>query len=359
MSCQRALIDDYFLCFLLKVCVLMYLGADLSFVNEIDDVGGVYYHQQQARDAFELLHDFGANIVRVRLWHTPTVTSYSTLMDVKRTITRAKALGLAVLLDFHYSDHWADPAKQIIPAAWAHLSDLSALENALYDYTHHVLVELTAEGLAPEFVQVGNEINTEMLLDAPPTDEPIRWPRNVQLINAGIEAVRDAAPQARVILHIAQPENIVWWFDAALAAGVRDFDIIGLSYYPKWSVCGIDEAAQTIGTARARYHKDVMLVEAAYPWTLTPGSVTDHLLGEDALLPQYPATPQGQRRFLTDLTQATLNHGGMGVIYWEPAWISTPSKPSHWENATFFDYEGRVHEGIQFLTHRYQQRTLE
>ncbi|MBZ0318877.1 MAG: arabinogalactan endo-1,4-beta-galactosidase [Anaerolineae bacterium] len=337
----------------------MYLGADLSFVNELDDLGGVFYLQQQPRDAFALFHECGANIVRVRLWHTPTVTTYSTLTDVKRTISRAKSLSMAVMLDFHYSDHWADPAKQIIPAAWAHLTDLSALENALYDYTHHVLVELITAGLSPEFVQIGNEINTEILLDAPPTDAPIRWPRNARLINAGIEAVRDAAPQARVILHIAQPENLFWWFDDATAAGVVDFDVIGLSYYPKWSQCGLDEAAQTIGKARERYQKDVMLVETAYPWTLTPGSENDHLLGADALLPEYPATPQGQRRFLTDLTQATLNHGGLGVVYWEPAWISVPAKPSHWENATFFDYQGRVHEGIQFLAHRYEQRTLE
>ncbi|MBI5929844.1 MAG: glycosyl hydrolase 53 family protein [Chloroflexi bacterium] len=337
----------------------MYLGADLSFVNEIDDLGGVFYHQQQARDAFELFHDFGANIVRVRLWHTPTVTTYSTLADVKRTLRRAKILDMAVLLDFHYSDHWADPEKQIIPAAWAKLPDLLALENAVYDYTHHVLLELSAEGLTPEFVQVGNEINTEILMTAPPTGAPINWARNVRLINAGIEAVRDASPQSRVLLHIAQPENIIPWFDAAISAGVSDFDIIGLSYYPKWSAYGIAGMAEAIGQVRERYHKEVMLVETAYPWTLTPNAVSEYLLGEDALLPEYPATPAGQCRFLTDLTQATLNSGGMGVIYWEPAWISVPSKPSHWENAAFFDYQSRVHEGIQFLTHRYEQRTLE
>lgn len=95
----------------------MYLGADLSYVNEVEQLGGVFFEDGSARDPFAILQGRGANIARVRLWHTPTWTAYSTLSDVQRTITRAKALGMAVMLDIHYSDTWADPAKQIIPAA--------------------------------------------------------------------------------------------------------------------------------------------------------------------------------------------------------------------------------------------------
>jgi arabinogalactan endo-1,4-beta-galactosidase len=335
----------------------MYLGADLSYINEIEDLGGVFYQDGHTKDPFQILKDYGANIVRVRLWHTPTWTNYSTFADVQRTIRRAKTLGMTILLDFHYSDTWADPAKQIIPAAWASLTDLAELEKAVYDYTYQVLLVLETEGLTPEFVQVGNEINTELMLDGPHAGQPINWRRNARLINAGIQAIRHASQvikiQPSVMLHIAQPENVIAWFDDALAAGVHDFDVIGLSYYPKWSTYNLQQATQTIADTRTRYGKDVMVVETAYPWTLELGQADSHLIGADCLLPTYPATPQGQRQFLTDLTQATFDNGGSGVIYWEPAWISTAPKSSIWENATFFDYEGRVHEGIRFLSHAY------
>jgi arabinogalactan endo-1,4-beta-galactosidase len=342
-----------------KEC-FMYLGGDLSYVNEVEDHGAVFFDKGQAQDLFKIMKDYSANIVRVRLWHAPTWTAYSDLADVKRTIQRAKALDMAVMLDFHYSDTWADPAKQIIPAAWSQITELPLLEQAMYDYTLEVLLELEREGLMPEFVQVGNEINTEILMPGPYNDQPINWQRNAPLINAGIRAVRKAGESSsappRLILHIAQPENIVSWFDAALAAGVTDFDIIGLSYYPKWSVYSLEQALQTISDVRARYNKDLMLVETAYPWTQEVGRADSHLLAEDAVVPAYPATPRGQRQFLIDLTQGVYDHGGIGVVYWEPAWISTESHPSIWENSALFDYNGATHNGIEFLSHPYIKR---
>ena len=332
----------------------MFLGADLSYVNEVEHNGGVFYDRGRPTDPFCIFKNYGANIVRVRLWHTPTWTAYSTLADVQRTIRRAKALEMAVLLDIHYSDTWADPAKQIIPAAWSHINDLARLERAMHDYTLHVIRELARHDLTPDLIQIGNEINTEMLMPGPHDGSPINWQRNARLINAGIRAVRETAQftsiRPRVVLHIAQPENVVPWFDAALAAGIDDFDVIGVSYYPKWSTYAVPQVGQTLGEIRARYGRDVMIVETAYPWTLAPGAVEVHLLGGDAVLPDYPATPQGQRDFLLDLTQTTHENGGIGVIYWEPAWISTPHHPSIWENATFFDDRHEVHAGIEFLS---------
>jgi Arabinogalactan endo-1,4-beta-galactosidase len=281
----------------------MYLGADLSYVNEVEDCGGIFYEHGRAVDPFALLQAHGANIVRVRLWHTPTWTAYSNLPDVQRTIRRAKALGLTVLLDFHYSDTWADPGKQIIPAAWESLAQ-PQLEQAMYDYTLTVLVELHKLGLMPDFVQVGNEINTEILRPENTSGDPINWQRNAPLINAGIAGVRAAgqqtATQPRVMLHIAQPENLFGWFDAALAAGVTDFDQIGMSYYPKWSTCSVEESAQMLGAAGRRYGKETMIVETAYPFTQETGGVEDHLLGRDAVTPTYPASPEGQHQFLRD-----------------------------------------------------------
>ncbi len=335
----------------------MYLGGDLSYVNEVEDKGGSFFDKGQPKDVFAILKAHGATIARVRLWHTPLWTTYSNFADVQKTIRRAKTAGMAVLLDFHYSDTWADPAKQIIPKAWAEIDDLPSLGQALYDYTFNTLVELDQQHLMPDFVQVGNEINTELIMPEPYAGGEIHWERNAVLLQAGIKAVREAGVKAniqpQVMLHIAQPENIIPWFDDALAAGISDFDVIGMSYYPKWSVYSLQQAGELIGKARERFKKDLMVVETAYPWTNEPGTADSHLLAEDALLPDYPATPQGQRQFLIDLTRTTHDNGGNGVIYWEPAWISTPQSPSIWENAALFDYQHNVHEGIEFLSHSY------
>ena len=132
-----------------------YLGLDLSYVNEMDDCGAVYLENGQSRDAFELFSDHGANLVRARLWHNPDWTDYSTLADVTKTFLRAKEAGMATLLSIHYSDNWADPGKQQIPAAWAELTE-AELPDTLYQYTYDVLSELYAQGVLPTFVQIGN-----------------------------------------------------------------------------------------------------------------------------------------------------------------------------------------------------------
>ena len=336
-----------------------YLGVDLSYVNEMEDCGSEYRVNGTLTDPFVLFSDYGANLVRVRLWHTPTWTDYSTLDDVKKTIGRAKAQGMAVLLDFHYSDTWADPSKQIIPAAWADITDVDALAQAVYAYTFDVLMELDSENLMPDIVQVGNEINSEILRGEDESGYPINWDRNARLINAGIRAVRDAGPQ--VMLHIAKPEEVEGWLLAADRAGVTDFDIVGLSYYPGWSNFTVDATGRLINKLRHQFRKDVLIAETAYPWTL--GSVNEtagNILGNDFLLADYAATPQGQKQFLIDLTQSVLSNGGLGIVYWEPAWISTPcytlwGQGSPWENATFFDFrdQNNLHEGIEFLSVEY------
>ncbi|MCA9884699.1 MAG: glycosyl hydrolase 53 family protein [Anaerolineae bacterium] len=336
----------------------MFLGADVSYINEVEDLGVVFSQNGQPTDPFVILKDNGANIARVRLWHTPTWTAYSNLDDVERTLRRAKDVGMSLLLDFHYSDTWADPAKQIIPAAWANL-DEDQLVDALYAYTFDTLSHLHHSDLMPDFVQIGNEINTELLMPGHHVEGvQIRWPRNARLINAGVKAVRDInkqlGTQTRTILHIAQPEFVLWWFDEALQAGVRDFDIIGMSYYPKWSTYDLQEMGAVVAEACRRYGKQFMLVELAYPWTLEHYQSDEHLLSDDCLIEGYPATQEGQRRFLVDVTQTVKANGGMGVIYWEPAWISAPQRVSIWENSTLFDFKGAAHEGIKFFSYKYE-----
>lgn len=342
-----------------------YFGVDLSYVNEMEDCGAVYHVEGDARDPYVIFADYGANLVRVRLWHNPDWTAYSTLDDVMRSLRRAVDLGMATLLDFHYSDTWADPSKQIIPAAWADITDADALGDTVYQYTYDTLMRLDAAGLMPDMVQVGNEINSEILRPENASGYPINWERNAFLINRGIQAVRDAGEMAshapRVMLHIARPEEVEGWLLAAERAGVVDFDIIGLSYYVGWSNHTIQTVGGIITQLRYRFNKDVMIVETAYPWTLDAASESaGNILGRDFLAPGYPATPAGQRQFMTDLTQSVLSSGGLGVIYWEPAWVSTGcftlwGQGSHWENATFFDFrrDNELHEGIGYLRHAY------
>ncbi|MEZ5947379.1 MAG: glycosyl hydrolase 53 family protein [Hyphomonas sp.] len=341
----------------------IWLGSDLSYVNEMLDCGAVYRDGGVVKDPYRLFADRGNNLVRLRLWHTPDWTAYSTLEDVTRAIRASKAAGMQVLLDFHYSDNWADPGDQIIPAAWEGLDD-AALAGAVYDYTYSVLSGLAAEGLMPDMVQVGNETNTEVMLPANvPEDTPINWVRNAQLLGAGLKAVRDAGLAAGApplaMLHIAQPEYAEPWFDDAAAHGLTDFDIIGLSYYPKWSTEDMEGLSDTIRRLRQKYGKEVIVVETAYPFTLENKDEAGNILGEDSLIEDYPATVDGQRRFLIDMTEAVLSADGSGVVYWEPAWVSTNcstrwGKGSHWENAGFFDYEDtNATEAFDFLTHDY------
>lgn len=327
-----------------------YFGADLSYVNEMEDCGAVYRKDGQARDPYGLFAEMGTNLVRVRIWHDAEWTNYSDLDDARETIRRARAAGMEVLLDFHYSDDWADGDKQIVPKAWRSMrDDTPALAQAVYDYTFNTLRALDAEGLMPDQVQVGNETNPEMMgeVDWKTTRPGINWERNAALFNAGIKAVRDAGAQSSiqplVMLHIAQPENVEPWFADAWKHGVTDFDLIGVSYYRKWSTQGLDGLEQTINRLRHRYPAEVVVVETAYPFTTDSADNSPNLLGEDSLLPGYPATYEGQRQYMHDLTQRVKFAGGVGVVYWEPAWVSTPcstrwGQGSNWENATYFDW---------------------
>ena len=326
-----------------------YAGVDLSYVNEMEDCGAEYRVRGVRKDPYEIFAAAGANLVRLRLWNSPDWTHYSTEADVTRSIERAHQAGMKVLLDFHYSDDWADPQKQTIPKAWAaDIDDPDKLAAHVYEYTRDVLARLNAKGLLPYMVQVGNEINTQMLRAADTTGKPIDWTRNAKILNAGVRAVREAhaadGSSPKVMLHVAQPENVEPWFAHAVAAGVRDFDYIGVSYYRKWSTLDLPQAEKALQRVNQRFNRPIIVVEVSYPFTLRDaGDKAPNLLGADSLHDRYPATLRGQQRFMNDVVQMTLRVGGVGVVYWEPAWVSTKCSTrwgtgSHWENATLFDF---------------------
>lgn len=355
------------------------MGADLSYVNQILDHGGVYRDSSAVENPYKIFSEYGTNVIRLRLWHDPEWTAtvyegsgnqqYSNLADVTRSIREAKAQGMAVNLDFHYSDFWADPSTQRIPEAWATITDLEVLKDSVYSYTRQTLQALDAEGLMPEFVQVGNETNCGMMITEAPADFPElnvcdgNWQEAGEVFNSGIQAVRDMAAQSevdtRIILHIAQPENVEWWFDnMTTAGGVTDFDIIGFSYYSPYSDTPLDQISSEVETFRTRFGKDVMIVETAYPWTLDNADNYNNIFAEDDLVEGYPASREGQENYMAELTRQVIAGGGSGVMYWEPGWITSNLKDpwgtgSSWENNAFFDFQGNVHIGIDYMTEDY------
>ncbi|MBT1687662.1 glycoside hydrolase family 53 protein [Dawidia soli] len=355
---------------------LTYYGADLSYVNQIEEHGGVYKDDGQQQSPYAIFKNHGTNLVRLRLWHNPAWTKeiygadgtkmYSDLKDVEASIRRAREQGMEVLLDFHYSDTWADPAAQDVPAAWANITELDVLKDSVYNYTFKTLRYLDGQGLMPELVQIGNETNCGILFTDAPAGFPTcnvcegKWAETGAVINRAIDAVRDAtdasSTKTKVILHIADPKNVKWFFDnLTTTGGVTDFEIIGFSYYPLWhTTITPDKLSETIAGFKTAYSKDVMILETAYPWTMETNDSYTNLFGSDPILPGYSYTRQGLEKLLTDMAQEVHDGGGLGMIYWEPAYISSNMKDaggtgSSWENCAFFDFSGNAIPAIDYM----------
>ncbi len=349
------------------------MGADLSFVNQIEDYGGVYKVNGQPQEVFSIFKNNGCNNVRVRLWCNPQWVKaiadgklYSDLADVEKTMRRAKNAGMSVNLDLHYSDDWADPNKQLTPEAWKNLP-LQILKDSVYNYTLAVLNYFKQKNLVPEMIQVGNETNFGMLwpVGIVVDDSDSSWKNFGVLLNSGIKAVRDFSKRSKVkpqiILHVAQLQFAPEWTEKiTTVAGVHDFDILGLSHYYKWStVHPMKEVGDTIRMLKTKYHKKVMVVETAFPWTFDGADTYNNLFGDPKELVGYTAGKQEQLDYLTQLTQTIISAGGSGIMYWEPAWITSPmhdrwGSGSSWENAALFDFEGNVLPGMGFMTSLYK-----
>lgn len=344
--------------------------ADLSYVNEMLDAGVRYRSADGAvKEPYALFEEIGIQMVRVRLWHNPKWSEgYSTFEDVVRTIRSAKAAGMQVMLNFHYSDNWTDPGKQVVPSAWAeHVDDQETLGTLMYDYTVKTLYDLDALGLMPELVQIGNE-NDNGIMNAEPWSEGFQmdWERQIHLFNCGIRAVRDVSKstkiQPKVIVHVAKSENLEHWFTNAFDAGLDKIDYIGVSFYTPWTITSCEQLGEMVNRWRHLFQTQVFVVEAAYPWTLLSGDdQASNMLGRNALQRGYKATTMGQLNFMKDLTQILITNGCAGLSYWEPAWLSSvrPTQwgiGSHWENAGFFDFrngDNTLHQGASYIKAEY------
>lgn len=348
------------------------MGVDLSYVNEIEDAAGVYKKDGKQTDPYVIFKSIGANTVRVRLWHNPSwkknVTGgkmYSDLFDVEKTIRRAKEQGMAVNLDLHYSDDWADPSHQALPAAWNGLS-LAVLKDSVYNYTLAVLNYLKVKNLVPEMIQVGNETNSGMLWPAGKVNTESDFVNFGLLLNSGIKAVRDFSAAStikpKIILHVAQLQNADYWTANITSKGnVTDFDIIGVSHYYKWSNINDNSTiGSTIAALKNKYQKDIMIVETAFPWTgKNADSYNNIFYTDQSTLLGYPVSAEGQQKYLKDLIQTIAANGGKGLMYWEPAWITSNmfdrwGTGSSWENNAFFDFNGNLLSNCNYMMWAYE-----
>jgi arabinogalactan endo-1,4-beta-galactosidase len=220
------------------------VGADMSYVQQREGRGVKYSENGTPLDVFQILKNHGFNYIRFRVFNDPTrpnqgnARAYSPqgYCDLPHTIVmakRVKALGFSLLVDFHYSDGWADPGKQYAPAAWAKMPPSEAVK-ALHDWTKDAIAQLKAAGAEPDMVQVGNEITPGMMTDLGGTTR--NWPQLAAYLKAGISAVREVDPKIQIMLHIDKGGDnraTRTWVDAALAQGVQ-FDVLGLSCYSRW-----------------------------------------------------------------------------------------------------------------------------
>ena len=296
-------------------------GADVSsFLSETES--GVIYRDEKGQEAdlFRILADAGINWIRVRVWNDPYDKEGRGFGGGNCDVTRAAeigraaaACGMKLLVDFHYSDFWADPGKQMTPRAWARM-DLSEKEKAIRKFTRESLREIQKAGADIGMVQIGNEINNGMAGEAVKKEV-------AELLKAASESVREET-DARVAVHftdISEPDKLSRWAEILRECKV-DYDVFGLSYYMYWHG-GVKELEKVLADLKKQTGKDVCVLETAYPWTLEDGDGSANSVGEGKLPDGYPATVQGQANAVRDVCEAVNSCGGLGVFYWEIAWV--------------------------------------
>jgi arabinogalactan endo-1,4-beta-galactosidase len=289
------------------------VGADLSFLKQAEDHGTQFKDNGKAEPGLQIFKDHGYNWIRLRLFHTPTELPNNLVYTIA-TAQSAKKLGFKFLLDYHYSDTWADPGKQFIPKAWANLTH-AQLVDAVFNYTKETIASFREAGVLPDLVQIGNEITNGMMW--PDGRLPQNWDNFADLIKAGIAGVEAGTgnnAKPLIMIHIDKGGDKVKtkaFFDKLNTYRVA-YDVIGQSYHPWWHGSLFDLHDNLFFMAH-EYHKDIIVVEAAYNWT--PGEYTKKPA-------PFPETPEGQREFLDELNRMVLSTPeglGKGVFWWEPA----------------------------------------
>ena len=278
-------------------------GADVSWLTEMEAAGRKFYNSTGTeQDLFAILKNLGMNTIRLRVWVNPT-NGWNGKTNVVAKAVRAKNAGMRIMIDFHYSDTWADPGHQTKPAAWSG-QDINGLKTSLTGHTIDVLNALKTAGVTPEWVQVGNETNDGMLWpEGKASTSAATMANYAQLVTAGYDAVKTVFPSAKVIVHVSNgwDNSLFHWNFDGLKANSAKWDVIGMSLYPtasNWSAYNT-QCLVNMNDMVARYGKEVMIVEVGMSW-------------DQAL---------AAKSFLTDLilrTAAVSGGKGLGVLYWEP-----------------------------------------
>jgi len=328
-------------------------GGDVSLLAKIEALGGVYRDNARAADALAIFKARGCNCMRLRIFHSPNGRGpvVNDLAYTRKLARRIKAAGLKLLLDFHYSDTWADPGHQTKPAAWQHLP-FDQLKGRVFEYTRDVIAALNKDGALPDVVQIGNEIRPGMLWPdgrvGGKFDTDAQWSQLAGLVGAGLRGVKAAAGPKRVrtMIHIDSGGSrgaTRWFFDNLLARKV-DFDMIGLSYYPWWHG-SMDALRGNLAATSQRYKKDIVVVETAFPWAAKRFGRGKFVDKQGRLAAAHPQTPAGQRAFLAELIRTvrrTPGGRGKGVLWWAPEWLAVEGMPHHRQKLALFDERGRA-----------------
>ena len=351
-------------------------GMDLSTLLELENLGARYFDGNEETDILEIMKRYDVDMIRVRLFNDPYSkdgkpygaggNDLKTALEISKRVTQA---GLGVLLNFHYSDFWADPGKQIKPKAWAAYS-VSELEKAVFEYTRDVLESFWKAGIRLKMVQVGNELTNGLLWPEGRTPD---YEKIARFVNAGIRGVRAVYKKLPVMLHLDNGGNNQLyrkWFDEFMKRG-EECQIIGLSYYPFWhgSMKMLEDNMKDIAI---RYHKDLIVAETSMGYTMEDYKEYEKLPEGQrkgyATKPElvdkieYPMTKEGQADFIKDLLDVISrvpDGHGKGFFWWEPAWIpvcgsgwATKSSLEYmndpgpcgneWANQALFDYDGNA-----------------
>jgi arabinogalactan endo-1,4-beta-galactosidase len=330
---------------------LTILGADISSLKKSEDLGGVYrYADGMEANTLQILKDHGLNYARLRVFVDPA-DGYHGKEEILGMASRLKNQDIRLLVDFHYSDNWADPGKQFKPAAWED-HDFEQLKRSVYEHTFDVCSSLVAQGTPPDMVQVGNEINAGMLW---PDGDYNHMDNLAALLKVGYQAVKDCSPSTLVMLHIAEGgdnELARWWFDNMTRRDVP-YDVIGISYYPYWHG-SLGQLQYNLNDIAARYEKDVIVVETAYAFTDQEDDFLSNIANPSLAIPGYSFTPEGQRAMFRDVmavVRAVPDGRGLGVFWWDATWTAVPGNGwdstdpqsgNAWENQALFDFDERV-----------------
>ena len=307
---------------------LPYRGVDWSSLLVTEKAGKTYKNTAGTTQPLEtILKNAGVNIVRQRIWVNPSDGNYNLDYNIKLA-KRAQAAGLQIYLDFHYSDTWADPGKQGVPAAWKSLAK-DALVKQIYDYTKNVLDTFQKNSIPLEIVSIGNEITPGLLFPIGQLSKT-DGPKNVAaLLKSASKAVKESslATKPKIMIHIDNGwkwDTQQWWYDTVLGSGgglsAADYDVQGVSYYPFYnSAATLSALSSSLNNMAKKYNKEIMVVETDWP-TYCPNPA--YAFPSDAK--SIPFSPEGQATWIkavADKVKGVSGGKGTGLFYWEPAWI--------------------------------------